>query len=232
MRNTLAPLIAALLAASATPAQSAVLTFEGVGNNGRVDNFYNGGTDSAGNSGPNLGVSFTGGLIFSPNTFTGDTFQGAIDSDAPGGGYDFANEPSPNTTAILPGSIFAIMNVSGGFTSLSFYYSGFGGTATVYDGLNGSGNVLGSFSFGSNFANNCSGDPNGNQFCRFDPVTVPFSGTALSARFQGSLDYYDNLSLGLLAVPEPASWAMMLLGFGLVGAAMRWSPRHRARLAN
>lgn len=33
------------------------------------------------------------------------------------------------------------------------------------------------------------------------------------------------------AVPEPATWAMMLLGFGLVGAAMRRKPTARVRFA-
>lgn len=221
MRNTLHAFVAGLMIVSASSAQSTLLNFEGVGDSARVNNFYSGGTDSAGNSGPNYGVSFTGGLVFSPNTLTADTFQGAIDSDA-GGSYLFANEPSPNTAAILPASIFAIMNVPGGFTSLSFYYSGFGGTATVFDAPGGTGNVLGALSFGSNFAANCSGDPTGDQFCRFDPVTVTFSGTGRSARFQGSLDYYDDLSLGLISpVPEPASWSMILLGFGALGIAIR-----------
>lgn len=31
------------------------------------------------------------------------------------------------------------------------------------------------------------------------------------------------------SVPEPASWLMMILGFGLIGSAMRSSARHRAR---
>ena len=31
----------------------------------------------------------------------------------------------------------------------------------------------------------------------------------------------DNVSIDITAVPEPASWAMMIAGFGLVGSAMR-----------
>lgn len=31
----------------------------------------------------------------------------------------------------------------------------------------------------------------------------------------------DNVSLDIAAVPEPASWAMMIAGFGLIGGAMR-----------
>ena len=36
-----------------------VLTFEGVGDQAAVNDFYNGGTDSAGNSGPNYGINFS-----------------------------------------------------------------------------------------------------------------------------------------------------------------------------
>ena len=31
----------------------------------------------------------------------------------------------------------------------------------------------------------------------------------------------DNISLSIAAVPEPATWAMMILGFGLIGASLR-----------
>lgn len=38
---------------------------------------------------------------------------------------------------------------------------------------------------------------------------------------------FDNLTVDLAAVPEPASWALMLGGFGLAGAAVR---RRRSRM--
>lgn len=42
----------------------------------------------------------------------------------------------------------------------------------------------------------------------------------------------DNVSIDALAgVPEPASWAMMLVGFGLVGSAVRRRPKLRVTLA-
>jgi hypothetical protein len=40
-----------------------------------------------------------------------------------------------------------------------------------------------------------------------------------------------SFSQGLYAVPEPASWAMMLGGFGIVGAAMRYRRRQAERFA-
>ncbi len=36
---------------------------------------------------------------------------------------------------------------------------------------------------------------------------------------QGAL--LDNISLSIAAVPEPATWAMMILGFGFIGASLR-----------
>jgi len=42
---------------------------------------------------------------------------------------------------------------------------------------------------------------------------------------------YDNFSFSSSSVPEPATWAMMVGGFGLVGAGMRRRQRANARLA-
>src|SRR4051812_3801536 len=110
----------------AAPAEaSIVLTFEGVGNLASVNNFYNGGTDSVGNSGTNYGINFSSNSI------------GNIDADA-GGGGNFANEPSPSTDLIFLSGGAATMNVAAGFdTGFSFYYSGNEpGFVNVYDGLN------------------------------------------------------------------------------------------------
>jgi hypothetical protein len=57
---------------------------------------------------------------------------------------------------------------------------------------------------------------------------VNFAGTALSVDFGGSANFivFDNITLGSAtagggAVPEPGTWAMMLMGFGATGFAMR-----------
>ena len=71
------------------------------------------------------------------------------------------------------------------------------------------------------------GDPTG-QFCNWTAVGVSFAGTAYSIDFGGTANQtaFDNITFGSDtpgggAVPEPATWAMMILGFGLVGAAAR-----------
>ena len=47
----------------------------------------------------------------------------------------------------------------------------------------------------------------------------PFNGITVSQA--GGFAVIDNFSFGAAAVPEPDTWAMMLLGFGAIGCAMR-----------
>jgi hypothetical protein len=45
-------------------------------------------------------------------------------------------------------------------------------------------------------------------------------------------DNYAGLDLvSMTAVPEPSTWAMLLIGFGAVGYAIRRRPAHRATQA-
>ena len=59
------------------------------------------------------------------------------------------------------------------------------------------------------------------------------SGDILSFSAIGTNDslggYIDNITIS--AVPEPATWAMMIIGFGAAGAAMRNNRRRQAALA-
>lgn len=55
----------------------------------------------------------------------------------------------------------------------------------------------------------------------FDKVTISYGGASL-------FGFIDDFRIGPSVVPEPASWAMLIAGFGLTGAAMR---RHRVTAA-
>lgn len=208
----LAPLaMATAMQASAAPV---VLTFEGVGNLAAVNEFYNGGTDSAGNAGANYGISFS------------NTSLGIIDEDA-GGSGNFGNEPSASTVLFFLSGGAATMNVAAGFeTGFSFFYtSAFTGFVNVYSGLNGTGDLLATLNLAAN-TGSCAGDPGGS-YCQFDPVGVAFEGIAKSVDFGGSADRiaFDNITLGAAVpvgeVPEPASLALLGLGALAFGARRR-----------
>ncbi|MCG8517301.1 MAG: PEP-CTERM sorting domain-containing protein [Pseudomonadales bacterium] len=203
------------------------LDFEGVGDQAQIQDFYNGGTDSDGNSGTNYGVGF------------GDNALGVVDGDA-GGNGNFANEPSPDTIMFfLSGS--SILNYSPGFdTGFSFYYTtSQAASVTVWDQENAGGSLLGQIDLVANStANNCAGDPSG-QFCNFDVGNVTFSGTAKSIDFSGTANQvgFDNITFGsddpnvpgddtpTTVVPEPST--LVLLGLGLIGVSVT---RRRLRM--
>ena len=204
----------ALALASSAQAAPFTLTFEGAGDEAQLLNFYNGGTDSLGNSGTNYQVGF------------GANALSLIDADA-GGTGNFANEPTPNTVLFfLTGS--AVLNYAPGFTTgFSFYYtSAFSAVVNVYDGLDATGNLLASIDLGANYNTNCTGDPSGN-FCHWDIASAAFAGTAYSVDFGGTVNQvgYDNITFGSTdpnPAPEPASLALVAAGLaGAIGMRRR-----------
>ena len=196
------------------PAAASVITldFEGAGNQAALLDFYNGGTDSAGNSGSNYGVSFGGNAL------------SLVDADA-GGSGNFANEPSPSTIMFfLSGT--AVLNYAPGFTSgFSFYYSSStDADVNVYSGENATGTLLGTIHLNAQAFNGCSGDPTG-QFCNWSAAGVAFAGIAKSIDFGGTVNQtgYDNITFGssVPTIPEPSTYALMALGLAGVGAIAR-----------
>jgi len=170
MSKTLFALGAAAIAAVAGSASADVytLTFEGVGDLAEVANFYNGGTDSLGNAGPNYGVEFAQGSL------------GLIDADV-GGSGNIANEPSGQTVLFFLTAQAAVMNVPAGFNdgfAVKYAAPYFDGFVTIYDGLNGTGNVLAAAYLPIN-GNAGGGDPNG-QYNTWWLVGLTFDGTAKS----------------------------------------------------
>jgi hypothetical protein len=198
---------------SILPAQAVVLTFEGVGDLASINEFYNGGTDSAGNSGTNYGISFNTDAL------------GLVDGDA-GGSGNIGGEPSPDTVMFfLTGS--SIMNVAAGFdTGFSFFYSkpgsGDSGIINVFDGLGGTGTLLGSFILPTT-PDTGAPDPTG-RFSPLVPIGISFDGTAQSVEFAGTANFivFDDVTLGSETpgetdpVPDSGSTAL-LLGLGLLG---------------
>jgi hypothetical protein len=116
----------------------------------------------------------------------------------------------------------SIMDVAGGFTSLSFYYSeyivDFPGFVTVFSGAGGTGTALGTI----NLPKTNDGvdevpcvDVTGANYCPFVQSSVAFSGTALSAVFGGTANtiVFDNIQYNApAATPEPGTWLLLTAG--------------------
>jgi len=224
--------LAAIATSLAAPAWADVvsLNFEGINaaypttDYAHILDFYNGGMSSAGTSGTNYGVSFgSNALAICLNT---TATNGSNCSNTSRGGL---GDPSSQLGGLffLDGTE-TFLNFAAGFdTGFSFNYVSvsFSGSVSVYDGLNGTGNLLATLDLAPN-AGSCPGYSA--PFCPFSAAGVAFSGTARSISFAGVANQivFDDITFGSVNpgpgdVPEPASWAMMLGGFGLVGGAMR-----------
>ena len=93
----------------------------------------------------------------------------------------------------------------------------------------GSLNLSGLTIVGAHFGNNIDSDPNNITAFWLLDLGNNVTHTITLSNGQGSSNA-QIFSTGTPAVPEPATWAMMLLGFGAIGLAMRRSPRKRALL--
>lgn len=123
------------------------------------------------------------------------------------------------TVPIAASSGSATMDLGGEFQTLSFYWGSVDlyNTITLFQADGSSTSITGSMiGFGV--------DPSGNQTDNNSNVRVNF--TALgrgitSLRFDSTQYAFETDTFAGAAVPEPATWAMMLGGFGLLGFAAR-----------
>lgn len=233
----------ALLATAATMAMTwgaaaqagiVVLNFENIepypsSDYAQVLNYYNGGTSSIGTSGTNYGISFSSNaLVLCLNSLTvscSNTSRGGLAPSSAEGALVFLSGSSTD------------LDVAAGFTTgFSFDYAEpntNGGSVSVYSGLDGTGTLLATIDLGLTPSTCAEGY--GAAYCPFVPVGVTFSGTAESIVFGGVANYvaFDDITFGSAVaggVPEPAAWALMLMGCGGLGATMR-SKRRKQRLA-
>ena len=173
-----------------------------------------GGTQIA--SDPNSGAGY-GGIYFALSNFTlGDLTQLSatytLDSGALAGGaprftlFDTSNNPA--NAAYIYFTSPTSTDVNG---STIVECNGFGGCAYNYPGISFS-------SFVSQYAST-----------GLSYVTLDVD-AGYSSRQQITVSNFSLNGTTFGAVPEPTTWAMMLLGFGGIGLAMRRSRRHNGTL--
>jgi len=196
---------AASMVVTFTPASAQVVNFDDITLGASVDSFYNGGTSSAGDIGPDLDIEFQAGDWIAQTAF-GQT-------------------SAPNLAYSLSGTGY-VNFLSGITTGLNFSYGGFSDTTfNVYDGLGGTGNLLASVVLPSN-------DPFNFDFVA---VPFSGTAYSIQIAGGASQFGWDDLTFGSLtpggAVPEPTTWAMLLFGFAGIGAAMRRQRKTSATVA-
>lgn len=205
-------LAASTSAFAADPLLDVLLDFETVTGYTPIAEFYNGGTDGAGATGTNYGVSFGGSAFGLVNDGLGN---------GPNGEY-FTNAPSPVGVLTFVDGGAATLNAAAGFAyGISFAYSSAAAVTDavqVWSGLNGTGTLLATIDLSANAqADGCSSS----DICHFDSITTTFGGVAHSVTFGNAANAaaFDNLHIG--AVPEPTTIVMMVLGVAGLAAARR-----------
>jgi hypothetical protein len=234
MRKFLAPLcaIAALLALS--------------GQAGAVVVTASSGPFSAGNTNANNDNTFDG--LLTPNTFAGTSIKWG-NAPASAGGVNFSGTAiiaknaagtAAGISATPAGDTTNYMSILGG-RSETLTFSGVQNRFGLYWGSIDSYNSV-AFYLGNSatpfltlFGNTLNAVPalgfDGNQSAALTNAYVTFTGLSFDKivlASSGNSFEFDNISYGVGAVPEPSTWAMMLLGFAGIGFAYR---RHRYRLA-
>jgi hypothetical protein len=228
--------VVALIAATSAHASAVIdLNFEGINstypsnNYAFINDFYNGGMSSQGTTGPNFGI------VFSPNAQAIClNSSSASCSNTSKGGLGDPNSREGGLFFLSGDSTF--MDVAAGFTTgFSFNYVSLSdvGSVSVFSGLDGTGTLLGTIDLSPN-SGSCPGF--GAAFCPFSPVGVSFAGTAKSIEFGGVANQivFDDVTFGSSTpggVPEPSTWAMMLLGLAGLGIVARRRAKSNSALA-
>lgn len=217
---------AALFAALPMAAQAGTLLTTDAGYTGR-------GLDLSAYANGNYNFTF-GPINVDGFTFTaapgggGNSGRGSVVGQ---GGYGLGANGSFGGNAVYigvdSGTGYAQLLGATGFTQMGFfmnYAPGIGNDATIST-LDAAGNVIESFNLATLAPIST---PSGfNQF-QFRGVAADTANSIYGLRFGGNYILLTGTADGVPAVPESATWMMMIAGFGLAGTALRYRRRKMA----
>ena len=236
LRGSVAALVLLL---SMSPMAASAATFSVVNDFGSSNFAYGGGvggsnafTALSNNSVCGFGLDCYRGSGFLPqvlkNTLGTDFFDGGT-VVVPGGAVHFhPGFASTGEDAIIRfiAPIAGLYTIGGSFARQDITANGNGTRVSIFSNVGGT--------YSSLFTNTIAANSYGN--------STPFSGLTANLGVGDTIDFalnnlgdyaYDSTgitaNLSVASVPEPATWAMMIIGFGAVGSAMR--SRRRAPLA-
>lgn len=216
--TSLASLIFLLVSFGQARADTIVLTFDELGDNEQIRDFYNGGfssgdLDDVGGGGSGPGPDYD--IVFPSTSSRGSSSSSADWRDS------CPSCVAPTSPIVLSISREVMINSLAGFDSgFSFFYNNFADediTVSIFDGADGMGTLLGFSEL----------DATAEEFV---PFGISFSGTARSVIISGRA-HFDNMTFGSATpapatVPEPATLLLLSTGLG-GGIAMKVRRRYK-----
>jgi hypothetical protein len=152
-------------------------------------------------------------ILSSAEGWTGGEFGLEVQDDIIGAAFSPMNLVELDTTA--NSSMF--VNLVAGTYTVSYYYSPRPNVASDSNGID--------LMIGSTLLDSITGTGGSETVWQLRTVNFTTTGGALTFLATGESDalggYLDNITIETAAIPEPATWVMLITGFGLVGFAAR-----------